>query len=53
MVDIFEAAIFQDGSGSLYSSIRTLANKDLGVNDDLEASVRKALKDMTDDRRPY
>ena len=52
MVDIFEAAIFQDGNGSLYSSIRKLANKDLGIKDDLDASVQKALKDVKD-RRSY
>jgi hypothetical protein len=41
IVDVIEASNTEPGSGALYSSERKLANEELGVKDDLNASVQQ------------
>lgn len=41
VIEIIEASLFEEGQGQLFSTVRKVSNKELGVDDDLDASVKE------------
>jgi hypothetical protein len=47
LLPIIGASLFEEGHGQLHSATKPLVNKDLGVKDDLDATVEKYIKSLS------